>query len=60
VLPPDEASLPAAAEWVGSVLTDDERRAALGKAARTLAEQEFQLAGCADRFEQVLSGSTRS
>jgi glycosyltransferase involved in cell wall biosynthesis len=55
VLPPDAASLPAAAAWVGAVLSDAERRVALGKAARALAEQEFQLAGCADRFEAVLT-----
>jgi colanic acid biosynthesis glycosyl transferase WcaI len=54
VLPPDEASLPAAAAWVADVLADDERQAALGKAARALAEQEFELAGCADRFEALL------
>jgi glycosyltransferase involved in cell wall biosynthesis len=57
VLPPDEASLPAAAEWVEGVLSDEERQAALGKAARALAEQEFELSGCADRFEAVLGGA---
>jgi glycosyltransferase involved in cell wall biosynthesis len=55
VLPPDEAALPTAAEWVGTVLADDERRTALGKAARALAEKEFELSGCADRFEEVLA-----
>jgi colanic acid biosynthesis glycosyl transferase WcaI len=55
VLPPDDASLPAAADWVRGVLADDERRAALGKASRGLAEQEFELAGCADRFEALLA-----
>lgn len=54
VLPPDESSLPAAAAWVDEVLADAERRAALGKAARALAEQEFELSGCADRFEELL------
>lgn len=58
VLPPQEAALPLAAEWVGSVLADDERRVALGKASRALAEHEFELAGCADRFEVVLDRST--
>jgi glycosyltransferase involved in cell wall biosynthesis len=56
VLPPDAAALPAAADWIGAVLTDDERRKALGKAARALAEQEFDLSRCADRFETILSG----
>ena len=60
VLPPDESSLPAAAEWVEAVLADDERQAALGKAARALAEQEFELSGCADRFEAVLERSRAS
>lgn len=58
VLPPQEAALPLAADWVGSVLSDDERRVGLGKAARALAEREFELAGCADRFEAVLDRST--
>ena len=57
VLPPREESLPEAAAWVGSVLADDERSAALGKAARALAEREFALASCADAFEQILSSS---
>jgi glycosyltransferase involved in cell wall biosynthesis len=60
VLPPDDASLPAAAEWVGTVLADDDRRTALGKAARALAEQEFDLSRCADRFEELLDRSRAS
>jgi colanic acid biosynthesis glycosyl transferase WcaI len=60
VLPPAEGSLPAAAAWVAEVLADDERQAALGKAARALAEQEFELSGCADRFEAVLQRSAGS
>jgi colanic acid biosynthesis glycosyl transferase WcaI len=59
VLPPDEASLPLAADWVAGVLADDERQVALGKAARALAEDEFVLAGCADRFEELLDGCAR-
>ena len=59
VLPPAEESLPEAAAWVGSVLADDERRAALGKSARALAEQEFEVSGCADRFEDVLGRCAR-
>jgi glycosyltransferase involved in cell wall biosynthesis len=57
VLPPQESALPAAAEWVVGVLADDERRTALGKAARSLAEEEFELSGCADRFEAVLGAN---
>ena len=60
VLPPDDTSLPAAAAWVGDVLADDERRAALGKASRALAEQEFELAACADRFEALLEDCSAS
>jgi glycosyltransferase involved in cell wall biosynthesis len=60
VLPPDDTSLPAAAAWVDEVLADDERKAALGKASRALAEQEFELAGCADRFEALLEDCSAS
>jgi colanic acid biosynthesis glycosyl transferase WcaI len=60
VLPPSEASLPAAVEWVGEVLSDDEYAATLGKAARVLAEQEFELASCADRFESILGAAART
>jgi glycosyltransferase involved in cell wall biosynthesis len=59
VLPPRAESLPAAAVWVGDVLADPERRAAVGKAARALAEQEFALARCADAFESILSAGVR-
>lgn len=57
VLPPSEASLPAAAGWVRDLLVDEERCALLGKAARVLAEREFALRPCADRFEDVLARS---
>jgi glycosyltransferase involved in cell wall biosynthesis len=57
VLPPRPESLPAAAEWIGSVLADDGLSADLGKAARALAEQEFALATCADSFESILAGT---
>jgi glycosyltransferase involved in cell wall biosynthesis len=60
VLPPLAQSLPAAAAWVGDVLDDTERRAAVGKAARVLAEQEFALARCADAFESILVSSIRT
>jgi colanic acid biosynthesis glycosyl transferase WcaI len=57
VLPPDDSSLPAAAEWVVGVLADEGRHTALGKAARALAEEEFELSRCADAFESVLERS---
>lgn len=54
VLPPNESSLPAAAAWAQGVLADDEERARLGKQSRALAEREFALEGCADKFEAIL------
>lgn len=59
VLPPQEASLPAAAAWVAGLLCDRDRRVALGHQARALAEREFALEGCADRFEALLQQSRR-
>ena len=58
VLPAHELSLPAAAEWVRSVLDDAEHRDLLGKTARSLAEQEFALPRCADTFEHILASAT--
>ncbi len=55
VLPPNDASLPQAAAWARGVLADDEERARLGKQSRALAEREFALEGCADRFEAILA-----
>ena len=55
VLPPADESLNAAGAWVAEVLGDDRRRADLGEASRALAEQEFALAGCADRFEALMA-----
>ncbi|RNL66081.1 glycosyltransferase WbuB [Nocardioides marmoriginsengisoli] len=55
VLPPNADSLPAAATWVAGVLADREEQARLGKQARALAEREFALEGCADRFETILT-----
>ncbi len=55
VLPPNESSLPQAAAWAREVLADDEERARLGKQSRALAEREFALEGCADRFEAILA-----
>ncbi len=56
---PEAASLPAAAAWVDALLADDERRDTVRAQARELAEQEFSLAGCADRFEAVLERGAR-
>jgi glycosyltransferase involved in cell wall biosynthesis len=54
VQPPTESSLPKAADWAVAVLGDPEQQAALGAAARDLAEREFSLEGCAGRFEELL------
>jgi glycosyltransferase involved in cell wall biosynthesis len=54
VLPPREESLQAAAAWAADVLLDPERRHSLGVLARGLAEREFALEGCGDRFEAIL------
>lgn len=56
---PDAASLPAAAAWVDQLLAEPGRRDDVGAEARELAEQEFSLASCADRFESVLLRSAR-
>ena len=58
---PDETSVPAAADWVVDVLTDQERWDELCRASRSLAEQEFALATCASQFEaMLLRGADRS
>ncbi len=57
VLPPQESSTGPAARWVTEVLADPERRLQLGLKARELAEREFALGTCADRFEALLSRS---
>jgi colanic acid biosynthesis glycosyl transferase WcaI len=54
VVPPLESSVAEAAAWVAAVLADPEEQARLGKNARALAEREFALEGCADRFEEIL------
>jgi glycosyltransferase involved in cell wall biosynthesis len=56
---PEAASLPAAAAWVDALLDDQARREEVSQQARGLAEREFSLAGCADRFEAVLERSAR-
>ncbi|HEX2896085.1 MAG TPA: glycosyltransferase family 4 protein [Marmoricola sp.] len=57
VLPPQPSSLPEAAAWVRSMLGDAQAADTVGKAARVLAEREFALDRCADRFEQILVGA---
>jgi glycosyltransferase involved in cell wall biosynthesis len=59
VVAPTEDSLTEAATWAAELLGDPETRAELGEASRDLAEQEFALAGCADRFETILQGASR-
>ncbi|WP_203336323.1 glycosyltransferase family 4 protein [Nocardioides limicola] len=55
VLPPEESSLAKAGDWVRRVLEDRELADRVGAASRELAEREFALAGCADRFEALLA-----
>lgn len=57
VLPPEPESLAAAAEWANGVFADTERADELGRLARELAEEEFALEACADRFEAILRDS---
>jgi colanic acid biosynthesis glycosyl transferase WcaI len=57
VLPPSDASLRPAADWIRSVLADTEHAAILGKTARVMAEHEFALESCADSFERILTAS---
>lgn len=59
VTSPTEQALPAAASWAAGVLDDADLREELGLASRDLAEQEFALAGCADRFEAILARVSR-
>ncbi|TWG91853.1 glycosyl transferase family 1 [Nocardioides sp. J9] len=59
VVPPAEDALPRAAAWAADVLADVEVRDELGEASRDLAELEFALKGCADRFEEILERSSR-
>jgi len=59
VAAPSAAALPAAATWAVELLADSERRHEIGEAARELAEREFALSECADRFETLLSGCVR-
>lgn len=54
VLPPEETQLDAAAAWVVDLLGEPERQHEIGVRSRALAEKEFELEGCADRFEAIL------
>lgn len=58
VAPPHAASIAGAADWVAGVLADDDRAAILGSRARALAEDEFGLAHCTERFEGILEAAT--
>ena len=55
VVSPCEESLQPAAEWVCGVLTDQAQATAIGDRSRALAEAEFALDGCADKFERILA-----
>src|SRR5690242_20509402 len=55
VVSPCEKSLQAAAEWVCGVLADQAQATAIGERSRALAEAEFALDACADKFERILS-----
>ena len=57
VLPPEEASLNDAAKWVRRMLEQPELAAETGAQSRKLAEREFALTHCADRFESILVGA---
>jgi glycosyltransferase involved in cell wall biosynthesis len=59
VLPPTEASVDAAAEWVAEVLQDHDAWDKLGRRARDLAEREFDLEKCGGEFERILLGVAR-
>ncbi|MDO7867854.1 glycosyltransferase family 4 protein [Nocardioides jiangxiensis] len=59
VLPPSDDSVPAAAAWVREVLADHARAQQIGKDSRALAEREFELEGCVDRFEAILRSAAR-
>lgn len=59
VFAPTASDIPAAASWVADLLGDAPRRAEIGEAARELAENEFALSTCTDRFEVILSSCVR-
>lgn len=57
VLPPDEASIEAAARFVVEVVNAPAAAAELGHRSRALAEQEFGLELLTERFETLLAGA---
>lgn len=59
VFAPTAEALPDAARWAVDLLADPDRAAKVGTASRELAEREFDLSRCTDRFEDVLSGARR-
>jgi colanic acid biosynthesis glycosyl transferase WcaI len=59
VVAPSSQALDEAASWAVKTLADPERLAELGRASRALAEEEFALSGCADRFEEILAMASR-
>jgi glycosyltransferase involved in cell wall biosynthesis len=56
---PAETTLDEAAEWTVRLLDDAGLRDKLGRASRDLAEEEFALEGCANRFEAILRRCSR-
>lgn len=52
---PDESGVDDAAKWVAEVLSSPVLEADLRSSTRVLAEAEFSLEGCADRFERILA-----
>lgn len=58
VLAPEASEVAEGARWVADLLADPERASMIGKASRALAEKEFELTGCADKFEAILSAAS--
>lgn len=59
VLAPETSEVAAGAQWVVDLLAEPERASSIGKASRALAEREFELSGCTDRFEAILRAAAR-
>lgn len=55
VYEPDASGVDDAAKWVVEVLTVQAVTAGLRQSTRALAEEEFSLDGCTDRFERILA-----
>lgn len=60
VLPPEAASVTAAAVWVHELLADRSLGDKIGASSRDLAVREFNLDTITDRFEAILSGASRA